>query len=97
MELIERIRERAYQLWEAEGCKQGRDMEYWFRAEAQIAGEQAAGQARASLPSQTTSGAGSGAAAESATKLKDRSKTEAEMRTDTGPWSAPRKARSRKV
>lgn len=43
MELIERIRERAYRLWEAEGCEHGRDMEYWFRAEAQVSAEQAAG------------------------------------------------------
>ncbi|MFN3077145.1 MAG: DUF2934 domain-containing protein [Alphaproteobacteria bacterium] len=41
MELIERIRERAYQLWEAEGCVHGRDMEYWFRAEAEISAEAA--------------------------------------------------------
>lgn len=40
MELLERIRERAYQLWEAEGCEHGRDMEYWFRAEAQVSAEQ---------------------------------------------------------
>ncbi|MBF0560900.1 MAG: DUF2934 domain-containing protein [Alphaproteobacteria bacterium] len=39
MELIERIRERAYQLWEAEGCAHGRDMEYWFRAEADVSSE----------------------------------------------------------
>ncbi|MEO5374782.1 MAG: DUF2934 domain-containing protein [Alphaproteobacteria bacterium] len=43
MELIERIRECAYQLWEAEGCQHGRDMEYWFRAEAQVSSEQSAG------------------------------------------------------
>ncbi|MBF0093191.1 MAG: DUF2934 domain-containing protein [Alphaproteobacteria bacterium] len=40
MELLERIREKAYQLWEAEGCSHGRDMEYWFRAEALVSQEQ---------------------------------------------------------
>lgn len=40
MELIERIRERAYLLWEAEGCEHGRDMAYWSRAESEIAGLQ---------------------------------------------------------
>lgn len=42
MELIERIRERAYHLWEAEGCEHGRDMEYWCRAEAEISGASSA-------------------------------------------------------
>lgn len=36
MELIERIRERAYLLWESEGCEHGRDMEYWSRAEVEL-------------------------------------------------------------
>ena len=36
-EILERIREHAYQLWEADGCDLGRDMEYWYRAEADVA------------------------------------------------------------
>lgn len=28
----QRIRERAYHLWEADGCPEGRDAEYWERA-----------------------------------------------------------------
>lgn len=35
----QRIRERAYALWEGEGRSQGTDREYWLRAEAEIAGE----------------------------------------------------------
>ena len=31
-----RIRELAYQLWEAAGRPEGRDEEYWDQAEAQI-------------------------------------------------------------
>jgi hypothetical protein len=30
------IRERAYQLWEAAGCPQDKDQEYWFRAEREL-------------------------------------------------------------
>ena len=30
------IAKRAYQLWEAEGCPQGRDVDYWLRAEAEL-------------------------------------------------------------
>ena len=33
MYLIERIRNRAYHLWEAEGYQDGLDIEYWYRAE----------------------------------------------------------------
>jgi Protein of unknown function (DUF2934) len=34
-----RIRERAYQLWEADGCPEGHRPEYWERAEAEINSE----------------------------------------------------------
>ena len=33
------VRIRSYLLWEAEGRPLGRDMEFWFRAEAQVAAE----------------------------------------------------------
>jgi hypothetical protein len=31
------IRQRAYELWEQDGCPEGRDMEYWLRAERDLA------------------------------------------------------------
>ena len=31
-----RTRERAYHLWEADGCPEGRAQEYWQRAQASI-------------------------------------------------------------
>ena len=31
-----RIRERAYHLWEADGRPEGREQEYWERAEAMV-------------------------------------------------------------
>jgi Protein of unknown function (DUF2934) len=30
------IRERAYSIWEEEGCPQGKDLDHWLRAEAEI-------------------------------------------------------------
>jgi hypothetical protein len=33
---LERIRERARQLWEQAGSPQGRDEEFWYEAENQI-------------------------------------------------------------
>lgn len=50
MEVIERIRERAYSLWEGEGYKQDHDMEYWLRAEAESMGP-TAGEADAHIKS----------------------------------------------
>jgi hypothetical protein len=39
----QRIRERAYQLWEADGRPHGRDQEYWERARELVAIEESAG------------------------------------------------------
>jgi hypothetical protein len=39
----QRVRERAYHLWEAEGKPHGRDVEFWQRAREQIATEESAG------------------------------------------------------
>lgn len=36
MNLDEQIRERAYQLWEAEGRPDGQDFEHWLRAREEI-------------------------------------------------------------
>jgi Protein of unknown function (DUF2934) len=38
-----RIRERAYHLWEAAGRPQGRDQEYWEQAETQVTAEDGKG------------------------------------------------------
>ena len=42
----------ARQIWEREGCQQGRDQEYWFRAEQQLlaARQQAGNRTHAVLP-----------------------------------------------
>src|SRR3954447_842485 len=39
----ERIRQRAYHLWEADGCPEGQDTEFWERAETLIGMEESAG------------------------------------------------------
>ena len=36
MDTDERVRERAYQLWEAEGKPEGQDFEHWMRAREEI-------------------------------------------------------------
>jgi hypothetical protein len=35
-DLIEAIRQRAYEIWLAEGCPHGRDHVHWLRAEAEF-------------------------------------------------------------
>ena len=37
-ENLERIRTRAYELYEARGCEDGHDQEDWIEAEAEITG-----------------------------------------------------------
>lgn len=41
-DLEDQIRQRAYELFEQEGRQEGRDQEYWFRAEAEIRGRRSA-------------------------------------------------------
>jgi hypothetical protein len=45
-----RVRERAYQLWEADGKPHGRDVEYWERARELIGMEESAGAAKLPNP-----------------------------------------------
>lgn len=33
----DQVRRRAYELWEADGCPQGQDQRYWFKALAELA------------------------------------------------------------
>jgi hypothetical protein len=40
-DLQDEIRQRAYELYEQEGRQEGRDEEYWLRAEAEIRGRRA--------------------------------------------------------
>lgn len=102
IQLIEHVRERAYQLWEADGCQHSRDMEYWFRAEAQVASEQAAKQVQ-TQPSQAILALtpGTVVSSETTVKPKKRGKTVAEsgmaVETAATATSASRQVRSRKA
>ena len=47
----ERIRERAYLLWEAEGSVHGREQEYWERARELVGMQESAGAGQLEVPS----------------------------------------------
>ena len=46
----QRIRERAYYLWQADGCPAGHDLEYWERASELVGMSDSAGAAQAPVP-----------------------------------------------
>ena len=48
--LEEEIRRRAYELYEARGCKEGRELDDWLRAEAEVAAVLDSELARGSMP-----------------------------------------------
>lgn len=54
----DRIRQRAHEIWESEGCPEGREAEHWAQAEAELAGQGQtdAQQADPDAPSQDSSG-----------------------------------------
>jgi hypothetical protein len=35
-QVLEHIRKRAYELWEASGCQEGNDMANWIQAEQEV-------------------------------------------------------------
>jgi hypothetical protein len=43
-DLRQRIEKRAYELWEADGRVKGREMEYWLKAEEELAPLSVAGE-----------------------------------------------------
>ena len=47
----QRIRDCAYYIWQHEGCPEGRDAEFWHRAELRIAAEDTAVPAELVSPS----------------------------------------------
>lgn len=38
----DQVRRRAYEMWEADGCPQGQDQQYWFKALSELAAAAAA-------------------------------------------------------
>ncbi len=47
----QRIRERAYYLWQADGCPEGNDLEYWERARELVGMSDSAGAGQKPVPS----------------------------------------------
>lgn len=39
----DKIRDRAYVLWQQHGCAEGKDWDFWLQAEQEILGDQATG------------------------------------------------------
>lgn len=83
-DLERRIRQRAYELWEAEGQPEGRDSHHWTQAEAEFA------------EARTVESAASDAAAPKRGKRAKPSESLSPSSPDTSPPApaAPRSARS---
>lgn len=60
LSLEERIRQRAYEIWEQEGRPDGRDREHWLRAEAEITAEKRPGPVPISAKGQSQRGKANG-------------------------------------
>ncbi len=63
-DIHDKVRRRAFEIWEAEGRPEGRDVEHWLRAEAECAAVPA--KAVAAEPAKAARTAKSGAAAKPA-------------------------------
>lgn len=79
----ERIRRRAYDIWESEGRPHGRDEEHWRRAQQEVAGESRSGKSTQAVPatrvgtaapaSDTSRSQETGSSTRSATTVEERS------------------------
>jgi hypothetical protein len=38
-DLLAQIEKRAFELWEAGGCRHGKDLEHWFQAQRELLGQ----------------------------------------------------------
>lgn len=70
------IRDRAYRLWEADGAPEGKEWDYWLRAEQELDGEAAKPKrsAKGAAKSPSTRAAKSGSSSKAAAKPKTASK-----------------------
>ena len=77
------IREHAYRLWESEGCPEGKEMDYWLRAERELQNGAAepVRKARAAAKPTSARAAGAGAGAKKAASTKTAPKTTAKTTT----------------
>jgi Protein of unknown function (DUF2934) len=90
-ELVEaRVRERAYSLWEREGCPQGRAEEHWHRAAEAEAAALRTGQEAAQAQERTANGAAAAATPSRAgAAVRRRSPVRAGMASDAASAPAP--------
>jgi hypothetical protein len=88
-----RIRERAYQIWVAEGRTHGSQEEHWHRAEREIAAEDAAPAGK--RPARARARAAAAAAVKPTSARKSATSTSGPMAKTTSP-TAPRRARQRR-
>lgn len=95
MDREQRVRQRAYEIWQAEGCPPGCEQEHWDRAEREVAGEQPTGAkgsdatapgGEQAKPKRKASGTGKSAAATGETQPKRATKRSAapSAKTSTG-------------
>lgn len=87
---VDAIRHRAYQLWNEDGCPEGRAVEYWLRAEAELGTGES--EAAPSLPQAADEPAAAPRPARGAAKAKPASKTadETGRRESLGQQRRPR-------
>ncbi len=83
-----KIRDRAYQLWEANGCAEGQDWNFWLQAEQEILGDPTS---VATGSEQSPEATAAPPAAKPATKRKTATKTK------SATAKTPAKPRARKT
>ena len=62
----QRVRERAYQLWEADGRPHGHDVEYWERARELVGMQDSAGSGQLAVPDENDPSVAAGQVVEEA-------------------------------
>lgn len=73
-QIEEQIRTRAYYLWEADGCPQGRDWEYWMRAKTELERQPEAPAVQATAPTRKKTAASETRASAPAAKRRSNSR-----------------------
>ncbi len=91
----EKIRARAYEIWNQDGRQDGRDHEYWLQAERELSAAQGADQGAVPVGATATPGMGSDTAlaGETAAGAADRKKANGAAKAVAAKAAAPRKRR----
>ncbi len=88
---VDEIRHRAYRLWNEDGCPEGRALEYWLRAEAELAAAGGADAAPATTAAESPPQAADEPAATAAARPArgGRARTKAKSADEAQPETAP--------